>query len=124
MRTPIAYALGWPKRITAPSARLDFAKASQLTFEAPDYQRFPALRIAREALQAGGRAATILNAANEVAVADFLGGGIRFMEIAAIVETVLGRVANRSLSGIDDVLETDSESRAATREAIATRRRN
>jgi 1-deoxy-D-xylulose-5-phosphate reductoisomerase len=124
MRTPIAYALGWPKRIAAPSARLDFAKSSQLTFEAPDSQRFPALRLAREALQAGGRAATILNAANEVAVADFLGDGIGFMEIAAVVETVLGRVNNRPLASIDDVLETDFEVRAATREAIAARRRN
>jgi 1-deoxy-D-xylulose-5-phosphate reductoisomerase len=124
MRTPIAYALGWPKRITAPSARLDFAKASQLTFEAPDSQRFPALRLAREALKAGGRAATILNAANEVAVADFLGGGIGFMEIAATVETVLGRVANRPLVDIDDVLETDAEARTAACEAIAQRRRN
>jgi 1-deoxy-D-xylulose-5-phosphate reductoisomerase len=124
MRTPIAYALGWPKRITAPSARLDFAKASQLTFEAPDSERFPALRLAREALQAGGRAATILNAANEVAVADFLDDGIGFMEIAATVETVLGRVPNRPLVSIEDVLETDAEARAVARETIGKRRRN
>jgi 1-deoxy-D-xylulose-5-phosphate reductoisomerase len=124
MRTPIAYALGWPKRITAPSARLDFAKASQLTFEAPDSERFPALRLAREALQAGGRAATILNAANEVAVADFLEDGIGFMEIAATVETVLGRVPNRPLVSIEDVLETDAEARAVARETIGKRRRN
>src|SRR6185369_9032354 len=77
MRTPIAYALGWPKRIEAPSARLDLAKVSTLTFEAPDSERFPALRIARQALQRGGRAPTILNAANEIAVAAFLEGGIR-----------------------------------------------
>jgi 1-deoxy-D-xylulose-5-phosphate reductoisomerase len=111
MRTPIAYALGWPKRIGAPSARLDFAKVAQLTFEAPDPVRFPALRIAREALKAGGGAPTILNAANEVAVAHFLAGRIGFMDIPALVEAVLESLPNAELGAIADVIETDAEAR-------------
>lgn len=124
MRTPIAYALGWPKRIDAPSARLDFAKISQFTFEAPDSERFPALRLAREALKAGGRAPTILNAANEIAVAAFLDNGLRFTDIAAVVEAVLGRLPAGVLSSIADVLETDAAAREAAREEVAARRRN
>ncbi|CAN0588453.1 unnamed protein product, partial [Laminaria digitata] len=72
MRTPISYTLGWPERMTAPSARLDLAEIATLSFEAPDSQRFPALSLAREALKTGGSAPTILNASNEVAVAGFL----------------------------------------------------
>src|SRR5204863_5575416 len=74
MRTPIAYALGWPDRTTAPSKRLDLAEIGRLTFEAPDERRFPALRLAREALASGGSSATVLNAANETAVHAFLEG--------------------------------------------------
>ncbi|MBM3542388.1 MAG: 1-deoxy-D-xylulose-5-phosphate reductoisomerase, partial [Alphaproteobacteria bacterium] len=78
MRTPIAYALAWPRRMEAPAARLDFQSLSQLTFEPPDPQRFPALRLARQALRAGGTAPCVLNAANEVAVEAFLAGRIGF----------------------------------------------
>jgi 1-deoxy-D-xylulose-5-phosphate reductoisomerase len=124
MRTPIAYALGWPKRIGAPSARLDFAKVAQLTFEAPDPVRFPALRIAREALKAGGRASTILNAANEVAVAHFLGGRIGFMDIPALVEAILESLPNSELTSIADVIETDAEARRAAEARVATLRHN
>ncbi|HVO03431.1 MAG TPA: 1-deoxy-D-xylulose-5-phosphate reductoisomerase [Candidatus Cybelea sp.] len=124
MRTPIAYALGWPKRIAAPSARLDFAKVAQLTFEAPDPVRFPALRLAREALKAGGRAPTVLNAANEVAVAAFLAGRIGFMEIARAVEAVLERLPNAELGSIDDVLAADAEARRLAETRIATLRHN
>jgi 1-deoxy-D-xylulose-5-phosphate reductoisomerase len=124
MRTPIAYALGWPKRIEAPSARLDFAKVAQLTFEAPDPVRFPALRIAREALKAGGTAPAILNAANEVAVAAFLGGRIGFMDIPALVEGVLETLPNAELSSIDDVIATDAEARRAAEAGIAGLRHN
>jgi 1-deoxy-D-xylulose-5-phosphate reductoisomerase len=124
MRTPIAYALGWPSRIAAPSARLDFAKIAQFTFEAPDSERFPALRLAREALKAGGRAPTILNAANEVAVAAFLGNEIRFTDIAVVVERVLARLPQGGLNAIADVLETDRAAREAAGEEIAARRRN
>lgn len=124
MRTPIAFALGWPNRIEAPSARLDFAKVAQFTFEAPDPVRFPALRLARAALKAGGRAPTILNAANEIAVAAFLEGGIRFTDIAAVVEAVLEKMPAGSLASIDDVLETDGEARVAATAQVAARRKN
>jgi len=124
MRTPIAYALGWPKRIKAPSDRLDFAKMRDLTFEAPDAVRFPALRLARAALQAGGQAPTVLNAANEVAVAAFLDRKIAFTDIAAVVEGVLEEMGSRTLSSIADVLETDLSTRQVSQRQIATRRRN
>ena len=124
MRTPIAYALGWPKRIAAPSARLDFAKVAQLTFEAPDPIRFPALRIAREALKAGGTAPAILNAANEVAVAAFLGGKIGFMDIPALVEGVLEKLPNAELSSIEDVIATDAEARRAAEASVTSLRHN
>jgi len=88
MRTPIAYALGWPDRTPAPTKRLDLAEVGRLTFEAPDDIRFPALRIAREALTRAG-APTVLNAANETAVHAFLAGEIGFLEIAATVERTL-----------------------------------
>ncbi|GAB2178926.1 1-deoxy-D-xylulose-5-phosphate reductoisomerase [Dongia sp. agr-C8] len=124
MRTPIAYALGWPNRIAAPSARLDFAKVAQLTFEAPDPVRFPALRIAREALQAGGTAPAILNAANEVAVAAFLAGRIGFMDIAALSESVLEALPQSDLGSIDDVIAADAEARRLAEAKIATLRHN
>ena len=111
MRTPIAYALGWPKRETAPTGRLDLAKIGALTFEAPDPVRFPALRLARAALQTGGAAPTILNAANEVAVARFLDGDIGFLDIAAIVEHTMTQLPHQALSTIDDVMAMDGEAR-------------
>jgi 1-deoxy-D-xylulose-5-phosphate reductoisomerase len=124
MRTPIAYALGWPKRIDAPSARLDFAKVAQLTFEAPDPVRFPALRIAREVLKIGGTAPAILNAANEVAVAAFLGGRIGFMDIAALSESVLEAVPKGDLGSIDDVIAADAEARRLAELKAAALRHN
>jgi len=111
MRTPIAYALAWPERMDAPVERLDLAKLGRLTFETPDLARFPALRLAREALKAGGAAPTILNAANEVAVAAFLAGRVRFLEIAAVVEAALAVVPNRPIAAIADVLEIDAFAR-------------
>lgn len=89
MRTPIAYAMGWPQRIPAPVERLDFSKISALTFFEPDTVKFPALRLAREALEAGGEAPCVLNAANEQAVAAFLAGQIPFLSIAKLVEKAL-----------------------------------
>ena len=124
MRTPIAYALGWPKRIEAPSARLDFAKVAQLTFEAPDPVRFPALRIAREVLKIGGTAPAILNAANEVAVAAFLGGRIGFMDIAALSESVLEVLPKGDLGSIDDVIAADAEARRLAEQKAAALRHN
>ncbi|MHB1205078.1 MAG: 1-deoxy-D-xylulose-5-phosphate reductoisomerase [Rhodospirillaceae bacterium] len=111
MRTPIAYALGWPNRLHAPTERLNLARLGSLTFEAPDLQRFPALRLAQNALVAGGAAPTVLNAANEVAVARFLAGDIGFLEIAAIVDHTLDRVSQPALTCLDDILAVDDEAR-------------
>jgi len=117
MRTPIAFALGWPKRLNAPATRLNLADIASLTFEQPDDVRFPALRLARRALQAGGSAPTILNAANEVAVARFLAGEVGFLDIAAIVEHTLDRVAAQSLNSLDDVMAIDGEARRIAKAA-------
>lgn len=111
MRTPIAYTLGWPARIEAPSPRLDLAALARLTFEVPDDIRFPALRLARSALQRGGCAPTILNAANETAVHAFLERKIGFLDIARIVERTLEILQPRDVSSLDDVHEIDSEAR-------------
>ena len=89
MRTPIAYSMGWPNRISAPVERLDFAKLSGLSFFEPDTDKFPALRLSREALEAGGQAPCVLNAANEQAVEAFLAGNIPFLGIAQLVEMAL-----------------------------------
>lgn len=111
MRTPIAFALGWPDRIEAPAARLDLAKLGSLTFEAPDPARFPCLRLAREALKTGGSAPTLLNAANEVAVGRFLAGEIGFLDIAANVEQTLNEIPARPIAALDDVFAADAEAR-------------
>lgn len=121
MRTPIAYALGWPKRIHAPAPRLDLAAIGQLTFEAPDAQRFPALRLARHALQSGGSAPTVLNAANEVAVQAFLSRRIGFLDIARVVEQTLDAVDPAPPSSIDDVLAQDERARGCARSIIERR---
>jgi len=111
MRTPIAHALAFPDRIDAGVKFLDLARIGALHFEAPDVMRFPCLRLAYEALRAGGCAPVVLNAANEVAVARFLDGTIRFTEIAELIETVLGGASARSLDNLQDVLQADSEAR-------------
>lgn len=121
MRTPIAHTLGWPSRCRFPDRRLDFAAMGALTFEAPDPVRFPALRLARECLLAGGDAPTILNAANEVAVAGFLAGKIGFLEIAESVEAVLDGTERRSLADLDAVFEADRRGRRLADEEIARR---
>jgi 1-deoxy-D-xylulose-5-phosphate reductoisomerase len=111
MRTPIAYALAWPRRASSPAARLDLAKIATLTFEAPDPIRFPALRLAREALQAGRGAPTVLNAANEVAVRGFLSGQIAFLEITRIVERTLEKLPPMPAETLDDVCHIDALAR-------------
>ena len=111
MRTPIAYALAWPGRIDAPTKRLDLAAVGRLTFEAPDELRFPALRIAREALLRGGGAPTVLNAANETAVHAFLEGRIGFLEIVETVERTLEAVPADSLESLEDVYTFDKAAR-------------
>jgi len=115
MRIPIAYALAWPERMPTPAQRLDLAAIGRLDFEAPDLQRFPALRLAREALEAGGAAPTVLNAANEIAVASFLAGAIRFPQIAAVVHEALNGADYDAPNSIGDVLEIDRVTREKTR---------
>src|ERR1700758_889901 len=109
MRTPIAHCLGWPDRITGPAARLGLAKIGQLPFEEPDFARFPALRLAFEALRIGRGATTVYNAANEVAVAAFIDGKIRFGAIARLVEATMEawtRSANLApLASADDAID-------------------
>ncbi|WP_088185429.1 1-deoxy-D-xylulose-5-phosphate reductoisomerase [Sphingobium sp. Z007] len=111
MRIPIAHALAWPQRIATPCQPLDLARIGRLDFEAPDMERFPALRLARQAAEAGGATPAILNAANEVAVAAFLDGRIGFLDIAMIVEEVLNRYSAATPSVIDDVLAADGRAR-------------
>jgi 1-deoxy-D-xylulose-5-phosphate reductoisomerase len=112
MRIPIAYALAWPERIGTPAQRLDLAAIARLDFEAPDLTRFPALHLAREALESGGAAPIVLNAANEVAVASFLSGQILFPDISSTVAEVLSRAAQFDAPGsIDEVMEIDRVTR-------------
>lgn len=115
MRTPIALSLSWPHRMQAPTARLDLVALGTLTFEAPDEDRFPALRIARDALHRGDTAPAVLNAANEIAVAAFLAGRIPFGEIAALVARTLEAAEARhciiKATCLDDVLGVDADAR-------------
>ncbi len=112
MRTPIAQALAFPDRIGAGVGALDLARIGTLTFEAPDFDRFPCLRLAYDALTAGGSAPAVLNAANEVAVAAFLAGRVRFTAIAAACAETLARVAARPVRALEDALAADAEARA------------
>ncbi|QOZ38070.1 1-deoxy-D-xylulose-5-phosphate reductoisomerase [Bradyrhizobium sp. CCBAU 53421] len=111
MRIPIAHCLGWPDRVVGPSAKLDLAKIGQLTFEAPDFQRFPGLRLAYEALRRGHGATTVYNAANEIAVAAFIAGKIKFGAIARLVEATMNdwiRSGNQPpLHSADDAISVD-----------------
>ncbi|MBN9596256.1 MAG: 1-deoxy-D-xylulose-5-phosphate reductoisomerase [Afipia sp.] len=115
MRTPIAHCLGWPDRIAGRAAALDLAKIGSLTFEAPDYERFPGLRLAYDALRLGNGATTVYNAANEVAVAAFVAQKVRFGGIAQLVEATLNawvRAGNLSpLSSADDAISVDHAAR-------------
>ncbi len=111
MRIPISYALGWPNRMETPSRKLALHEIGTLTFEAPDDVRFPALRLAREALKAGGAAPIVLNAANEIAVAKFLGGGLKFLDIARVVEGALNQSNSAAPSSIDDIGDIDQAAR-------------
>ena len=111
MRIPIAHCLAWPERMDTPVARLNLAEIAKLEFEAPDEDRFPALRLARAAMVEGGAKPAILNAANEMAVAAFLERRIAFTDIAVIVESVLHAYDAAAPSTISDVLEIDGEAR-------------
>jgi len=115
MGIPILYALTYPRRLPSRAERLDLTQVGSLTFEEPDLERFPALRLARQALLAGGCAPVILNAANEVAVAAFLEGRIRFTQITELIADALDRLPNRPLSSIDTCVDADAQARAAVR---------
>jgi 1-deoxy-D-xylulose-5-phosphate reductoisomerase len=122
MRIPIAHCLAWPDRMAAPNPRLDLTQIATLTFEPPDLARFPALRLAREALQAGQAAPTILNAANEVAVGEFIAGRLAFAGIPALVETALELGARHHLMAeppsIDAAIAVDHVTRRLVREVL------
>jgi 1-deoxy-D-xylulose-5-phosphate reductoisomerase len=128
MRMPIQYALTFPERADAPVPRLNWTEAARWTFDPPDYRKFPLLRLAYQAHEAGGSATCTLNAADEVAVEAFLGGRISYPGIAAAIAETLERVPVREPRSVADVLEIDRESRAAARGIIEkgkiTRRRS
>jgi len=121
MRTPIAYSLAWPERMWAPTERLDLAKIGSLDFEAPDCERFPALRIACEALKSDNGATTVLNAANEIAVDAFLDRRIGLPSISALVAAAIDAAARTGLSkpkSLDEVLDLDERSRILARSLL------
>ena len=119
MRIPIAYCLAWPERIAGPAPRLDLARAASLTFEEPDLARFPALTLARQALEAGGALPTVLNAANEVAVGEFLARRLNFAGIPALVEATLEAAVSRNWTeepeNVDEALSIDHNARLLAR---------
>jgi 1-deoxy-D-xylulose-5-phosphate reductoisomerase len=118
MRTPIAYGLAYPERITSGVAALDLFKVATLDFVAPDFDRFPCLELAYQALRAAGTAPAVLNAANEVAVEAFLAGQISFLDIPRVLESVLNAIPVNPVESLDDVLGADVESRRAAIQQI------
>lgn len=122
MRTPIAVALAWPRRIPVPVPGLDLARHSTLTFEAPDEVAFPALPLAREALRRGGTSPAIMNAANEVAVQSFLEEKLDFLGITACVEATLDGVAAPPLDSLDTLAQVDTQARAYARQYLGRKR--
>jgi 1-deoxy-D-xylulose-5-phosphate reductoisomerase len=120
MRTPIAFALGYPERIEAPTRRLNLAEMAQLTFEAPDLVRFPCLKLAQDAMRASGGATTVLNAANEVAVGAFLSGNLAFPDISRVVtETLEGLAGTSRIPGtVDEALALDAQARQHAKRAL------
>jgi 1-deoxy-D-xylulose-5-phosphate reductoisomerase len=121
MRTPIAHALGWPARIDSGVSPLDLLARGQLNFEAPDPVRFPCLRLARDAAEAGGTAAAVLNAANEEAVAAFLAGAVGFTDIPDIIAAALMDTPLVPASSLDVVHEADRAGRIAAQKLIRRR---
>ncbi|WP_374422369.1 1-deoxy-D-xylulose-5-phosphate reductoisomerase [Chromobacterium sp.] len=119
MRTPIACALAWPERIEAGVGSLDFFSMSNLTFEAPDLERFPCLKLAFEVLRLGGDAPAVLNAANEVAVEAFLQGRMRFLDIPAVVSAALEGVSLAGSDSVEGLLTKDEEARAFALQRVA-----
>lgn len=123
MRTPIAYALGYPERIEAGVDFLDLAAVGALHFERPDERRFPCLRLAYAALRAGGAAPTVLNAANEMAVESFLAGALGFAQIPALLEFVLGEISATPVASLEEVLSVDQNARHHAQNWIEKNRR-
>jgi len=125
MRTPIAASLAWPARMAAPTRRIDLVELASLSFERPDETRFPALRLAREAMQTGAMAPCVLNAANEIAVEAFLTGRLEFLHIAHLVAEVLEIAAGRGLlaeaEDLEAVLAVDAAGRRMAQSALEKR---
>ncbi len=121
MRMPIQYALTYPARDPAPVPRIDWTESRTWTFSPPDRKKFPALRLAYDALRAGGSAGCTLNAADEIAVEAFLAGQISFPSIAAVVEETLGRVPGNQAKSIQEILDIDEQSRSAARSIVRER---
>lgn len=119
MRTPIAHALGWPDRLISGVESLDIIRTARLDFEAPDVGRFPCLRLARNAAEAGGTSPAVLNAANEVAVEAFLERRLSFVDIPAVIESVMAQHRTQPIGSLDDVLSADEWARQQARAAIA-----
>ncbi len=120
MRTPIAHALAWPQRLASGSTFLDFAQIAKLEFMTPDFTRFPCLKLAFAALEAGGTAPAILNSANEIAVQAFLDGRIRYTDIYTVVQSTLERVNGRPVASLAVILDDDAQARAVAGEWVAT----
>jgi 1-deoxy-D-xylulose-5-phosphate reductoisomerase len=118
MRVPISYALHYPNRVDVPVRPLDLAELGALTFEEPDADAFPCLRLAREAAEAGGTGPCVLNAANEVAVHAFLGDRLGFMGIPAVIESTLERVGSKAVHSFDTLYEADAHARAVAGELL------
>ncbi|HUN66074.1 MAG TPA: 1-deoxy-D-xylulose-5-phosphate reductoisomerase [Bacteroidota bacterium] len=119
MKIPIQYALSWPERIHAPGSRIDFATVGEMTFLPPDTEKFECLTLAYEALRSGGTAPTVLNAANEVAVEEFLAGRINFTGIPRIIEDALGRMPAAGDPTLDEIIDCDRTTRVLVRERLA-----
>jgi 1-deoxy-D-xylulose-5-phosphate reductoisomerase len=121
MRVPIANALGWPERIASGAASLDLVRVGRLSFELPDLERFPCLGLAEQAARAGGTAPAVVNAANEVAVAAFLGRRLNFDGIAGVIESVLQQHQTRPVRDLDDALAADAWARERAAAALTSR---
>ena len=119
MRMPIQYALTWPERSHAPVPKIDWSETRKWDFSAPDFDRFPLLRLAYQCQEAGGSATCTLNAADEIAVEAFLGGRIGFQQIAEIVEETLSRIPDTQPASVGDILCIDEKSRAKARELVS-----
>ena len=111
MLVPIQYALTYPRRFALDIPRMDLASIGALTFEAPDTERFPCLNFAYEVMQQGGSSGAIVNAANEIAVAAFLSGRLRFLDIPATIESALGHMQHVSHPSLEDIVQIDAEAR-------------